>query len=122
MPMPSGDFVACGVYEQGAIAWIQEQEFPALNLHVGSNGRTTIGCQTCGEVTFLLGGDTEVVEPTTYKKIPKKKKQKEKKKLLVQGGVGNQSSYSYIYSGSDSAPTASRARSARASFLLAVRR
>ena len=60
--MPSGDFVACGRYEQGATAWIQEQEFPALNLHVGANGRTPIGCQTRGGVTFLLGGDTEEVE------------------------------------------------------------
>jgi hypothetical protein len=46
--MPSGDFVASGRYEQGTIARIQKQEFPVLNRHVGANGRTPIGCQTCG--------------------------------------------------------------------------
>jgi hypothetical protein len=66
-------------------------------------------------VTFLLGGDTEVVEPTTYKKTPKKQKQKAKNKLFVQGGVGNQSCYSDSDSDSDSAPTAARARPARSS-------
>ena len=87
--MPSGDFVASGRCEQGTIAWIHKQDLPVLNWHVGANGRTPISCQTCGEVTFLLGGDTEVVEPTTYKKPPKKKKQKAKKKLFVHGGVGD---------------------------------
>jgi hypothetical protein len=46
--MPPGDFVASGRYEQGTTAWIQKHEFPVLNRHVGENGRTPIGCQTCG--------------------------------------------------------------------------
>jgi hypothetical protein len=58
--MPSGDFVACGLYEKEAILWIQEQEFPVLNnRHArGTNGRTPIAWLPGGPPrTYGRGGD-----------------------------------------------------------------
>jgi hypothetical protein len=47
----TGDFVASkNIYEKEPILWIKDH-----NEHPGGNGRTLIGCQMRGGVTFLLG-------------------------------------------------------------------